>query len=44
MNYAIWLANYFKNSNNKFFIAKLHDQQNDIYGKYYIIAVSGKIW
>ena len=43
MDHAIRLANYFRNPNNKFFIAKLHDQQNDIYGKYYIIAVSGKI-
>ncbi len=44
MDHAIWLANYFRNPNNKFFIAKLHDQQNDIYGKYYTIAVSEETW
>ncbi|RIB08569.1 hypothetical protein C2G38_2211342 [Gigaspora rosea] len=39
---AIQLATYFNNANNKYFIAKLHDQQKITYKKYYTIAVPGE--
>ena len=42
MNDAIQLATYFRNANNKFFIARLHDQQKETYGKYYTIAAPGE--
>jgi len=42
MNYAIKIITYFKNANNKFFIAKLRDQQKNNYGKYYTLAASGE--
>ncbi|CAB4446996.1 unnamed protein product [Rhizophagus irregularis] len=42
MNHAIKLATYFRNANNKFFIAKLRDQQKITYGKYYTLAVPGE--
>ncbi len=42
MNCAIRLATYFRSANNKFFIAKLHDQQQDVYGKHYTIAIPGE--
>jgi len=36
---AIRLATYFRNANNKFFIAKLHELQKNIYGgKHYAIT------
>jgi len=37
LNHAIQLATY-----NKFFIAKLRDQQKETYGKYYTIAAPGE--
>ncbi len=37
MNHAIKITTYFRNANNKFFIAKLRDQQKDNYGKYYTL-------
>ena len=42
MNHAIKITTYFRNANNKFFIAKLRDQQKDNYGKYYTLAASGE--
>ncbi|GBB95814.1 hypothetical protein RclHR1_02620005 [Rhizophagus clarus] len=42
MNHAIKLTTYFRNTNNKFFIARLCDQQKITYEKYYILAVSGE--
>ena len=42
MNHAIKITTYFRNTNNKFFIVKLRNQQKDNYGKYYILAASGK--
>jgi RsiW-degrading membrane proteinase PrsW (M82 family) len=42
MNHAIKFATYFRNANNKFFIAKLRDQQKITYGKYYTLAVLGE--
>ncbi len=42
LNHAIQLATYFRNANNKFFIAKLRDQQKETYGKYYTIAAPGE--
>ena len=42
MNKAIRLATFFRNANNKFFIAKLKDQQHEEYGKYYSIAAPGE--
>ncbi|PKC50778.1 hypothetical protein RhiirA1_485383, partial [Rhizophagus irregularis] len=42
LNHAIQLATYFRNANNKFFIAKLRDQQKETYGKYYTIAALGE--
>ena len=42
MNHAIKITTYFRNANNKFFIAKLRDQQKDNYSKYYTLAASGE--
>lgn len=42
IDHAIRLATYFKNSNHKFFIAKLRDQQYETYGKCIAIAVPGE--
>ena len=42
INNAIQLATYFRNANNKFFIAKLRDQQKETYGKYYTIVAPGE--
>ncbi|CAG8604412.1 7473_t:CDS:2, partial [Ambispora gerdemannii] len=42
MDRGIRLASYFKNANNKYFIAKLHDQQKITYNKYYGIAAPGE--
>src|SRR5947207_4733349 len=42
LNDAIQLATYFRNANNKFFIARLCDQQKKTYGKYYTIAAPGE--
>ncbi|PKY32728.1 hypothetical protein RhiirB3_394249, partial [Rhizophagus irregularis] len=39
---AIRLATYFKNSNHKFFIAHLKEQQYETYKKYIAIAVPGE--
>ncbi len=39
---AIWLATFFRNANNKFFIIKLKEQQYEEYNKYYSIATSGE--
>ena len=39
---AIKLDTYFKNSNHKFFIGCLHDQQYETYKKYIAIAISGE--
>ncbi|GBC06609.1 hypothetical protein RclHR1_06960007 [Rhizophagus clarus] len=39
LNHAIQLATYFRNANNKFFIAKLHDQQKKTYGDQLCIKV-----
>ncbi|RIA89947.1 hypothetical protein C1645_824083 [Glomus cerebriforme] len=43
IDHAIRLATYFKNSNHKFFIAKLWDQQYETYRKYIAIAVPREI-
>ena len=42
MDQGIRLASYFRNANNKYFIAKLRDQQKTTYNKYYGIAVPGE--
>jgi hypothetical protein len=42
INHAIQLTTYFKNANNKYFIAKLRDQQKETYGKYYTIVAPGE--
>jgi len=42
MNKTIRLATFFRNANNKFFIAKLKEQQYEEYGKYYSIAALGE--
>jgi hypothetical protein len=43
LNNAIKLTTYFRNSNHKFFIAKLHEQQKITYnGKTYALAASGE--
>ena len=42
MDKAIQLATFFRNANNKFFIAKLKEQQYEEYGKYYSIAAPGE--
>jgi hypothetical protein len=39
---AIKLAVYFKNSNHKFFIARLRDQQRETYKKVIAISVPGE--
>ena len=38
LSHAIKLATYFKSANNKFFIAKLRDQQKITYRQYYSIV------
>jgi len=42
LSHAIKLATYFKSANNKFFIAKLCDQQKITYRQYYSIATPGE--
>ena len=42
LNHAIKLATYFRSANNKFFIAKLRDQQKITYKQYYAIATPGE--
>ena len=42
INYAVKLATYFRNTNNKSFIAKLRDQQKETYGKYHTIVAPGE--
>ncbi|RHZ57353.1 hypothetical protein Glove_390g69 [Diversispora epigaea] len=42
MDKAIRLASFFQNSNNKFFISKLKDQQYEEYNKYFTIATPGE--
>ena len=44
MDQAIRLASYFRNANNKYFIAKLRNQQKITYNKYYGIAVPAETW
>lgn len=39
---AIKLATYFHNSNHKYFIARLRDQQHETYKKYIAISVPGE--
>lgn len=39
---AVHLATYFKNSNHKFFIAKLRDEQYAEYGKWFTIDAPGE--
>ncbi|RHZ78897.1 hypothetical protein Glove_155g143 [Diversispora epigaea] len=39
---AIRLVSFFRNSNNKFFISKLKDQQYEKYNKYFTIAAPGE--
>ncbi|RHZ77325.1 hypothetical protein Glove_181g8 [Diversispora epigaea] len=39
---AIQLASFFRNSNNKYFISKLKDQQYEEYNKYFAIVAPGE--
>ncbi|GBC09020.1 hypothetical protein RclHR1_08550006 [Rhizophagus clarus] len=42
INYAIRLAAFFKNSNHRFFIVRLKEQQYETYKKYIAISVPGE--
>ncbi len=42
LDHAIRLATYFRNANNKYFIAKLREQQKITYDNYYTIASPGE--